>query len=108
MAFKEAYGEENKGENLAFDLEERLLAMKDKYNITHRKIEIIHLVYGGLSNNEIAAKLYISSSTVKSHIHNTFKKLNVKSRSETICLIHDETYISASYKDEEDSDTPLG
>lgn len=108
LAFKEAYGEENKGENLAFDLEERLLAMKDKYNMTHREIEIIRLVYGGLSNNEIAAKLYISSSTVKSHIHNTFKKLNVKSRSETICLIHDETYISASYKDEEDSDTPLG
>ena len=45
-------------------------------------------------------------SIVKSHIHNTFKKLNVKSCSEIICLIHDETYISASYKDEEDSDTP--
>lgn len=101
--FEIAYGDDReKTNNSTFDLEERLANMQEQYNMTHREIEIIRLVYGGLSNNEIANRLYISSSTVKSHIYNTFRKLNVKSRSEAICLIHDEHYVSAY---NEDSDT---
>ena len=45
-----------------------------------------------MSNNEIAEELFISKSTVKSHIYNIFRKANVKSRSEIILLIHDKNY----------------
>lgn len=105
LDFKTAYENSEQSDGTAvFNLENRLKNMEKEYNLTHREVEIIRLVYGGLSNNEIADRLYISSSTVKSHIYNTFRKLNVKSRSETICLIHDPNYVPSSanidYKEE--------
>ncbi len=50
------------------------------YNLTKREMEIIELISQGLSNKEIASKLYISTNTVRTHIDNIFNKLNVDSR----------------------------
>ncbi len=48
--------------------------------LTPREIEILSLVAIGAKNEEIAEKLYISSNTVKTHIYNIFKKIDVPNR----------------------------
>ena len=47
-----------------------------------RKREILELVAKGLSNAEIARRLYLSESTVKQHLRGTYKALGVKNRTE--------------------------
>lgn len=57
-----------------------------KIKLTEKEREIIQLVCEGLSNKEIAKKMYISEQTVKAHLHKIFQKLNVKNRSQLIKL----------------------
>jgi DNA-binding NarL/FixJ family response regulator len=48
--------------------------------LTDREIEVLHLIDRGLSNYEIGQRLYIEVATVKNHVHNILRKLDVKSR----------------------------
>ncbi len=48
--------------------------------LTQREIEILSLVAVGAKNEEIAERLFISPNTVKTHIYNIFKKINVTNR----------------------------
>ncbi len=48
--------------------------------LSGRELEILRLVAAGLSDRQIADKLYISPGTAKRHAHNIFEKLNVKDR----------------------------
>ncbi|MFJ7936302.1 response regulator [Sporosarcina sp. NPDC096371] len=52
--------------------------------LTKREREVLIELVKGLSNKEIAEALFISDKTVKIHINKIFKKLNVKSRTQTI------------------------
>jgi len=52
--------------------------------INKRELEILALMAQGHSNQEIAAKLFISLSTVKTHIQNLFEKLDVKRRTQAV------------------------
>lgn len=52
--------------------------------LSAREIEVLDLINSGLSNKEIAEKLFISLSTVKTHINNIYKILEVKNRREAI------------------------
>jgi len=52
--------------------------------LSDRESEILKLVAMGMSNKEIAEKLFLSERTVKAHLTNIFNKLNVASRSEAI------------------------
>ena len=52
--------------------------------LTRRETEILFLLAEGLSNNEIAEKVFISHGTVKTHLKNIFKKLGVKRRMEAV------------------------
>ena len=53
-------------------------------SLSLREAEVIELMTAGLRNKEIAEKLFISNSTVKSHIYNIYQKFNVKSRIQAI------------------------
>ncbi len=48
--------------------------------LTRRELEILHLVKTGASNTEIACELCLSHHTIKTHMHNLFRKLNVSNR----------------------------
>ena len=52
--------------------------------ISKRELEILNLMAQGHSNQEIAAKLFVSLSTVKTHIQNLFEKLDVKRRIQAV------------------------
>ncbi|RSK50686.1 response regulator [Bacillus canaveralius] len=53
-------------------------------SLTEREKEVLLCLVEGLSNKEIAQRLFISDKTVKIHVSKIFKKLNVKSRSQVV------------------------
>ena len=52
----------------------------DSSILTPRESEALALLAVGATNGEIAERLYISSHTVKTHLYNTYKKINVPNR----------------------------
>jgi DNA-binding CsgD family transcriptional regulator len=58
-----------------------------EHGITKREKEIIQMVLQGKSNTEIAKYLFISISTVKTHLNNLYKKIQVESRFDLIVKI---------------------
>jgi two-component system, NarL family, response regulator LiaR len=52
--------------------------------ITPRELEILQLISSGLSNREIADKLFVSENTVKTHSSRVFDKLNAKRRTQAV------------------------
>ena len=55
-------------------------------DLTERERDVLALMIEGMNNTEIAAKLIISPSTVKSHVSNILAKLDVSSRTEAVVL----------------------
>jgi LuxR family transcriptional regulator, positive regulator of biofilm formation len=58
--------------------------------LSNREAEVAELVTKGLSNKEVANQLFVTEKTVKFHLTNIYKKMNVKSRSQLIvwCMPH--------------------
>lgn len=54
--------------------------------ITKRELEILELIAQGLSNREIAEKLFVSENTVKTHSSRLFDKLSAKRRTQAVQL----------------------
>jgi DNA-binding NarL/FixJ family response regulator len=52
--------------------------------LSKREAEILLLMHDGLSNQQIADKLFISENTIKKHISNIFQKLQVERRTEAV------------------------
>jgi NarL family two-component system response regulator LiaR len=65
----------------AFELDKTNL---QKLGISRREYEVLELLAAGLSNQEIADKLFISMSTVKTHVSNVLAKLDASRRTEAI------------------------
>ena len=55
--------------------------------LSHRERQVLRLAVTGRTNDQIAAELFLSTSTVKSHLTSAFAKLEVRSRSEAAALI---------------------
>jgi two-component system, NarL family, nitrate/nitrite response regulator NarL len=56
--------------------------------LTSREREVIALIAQGLSNKEIAQRLFIEVPTVKNHVHNILEKLHVRRRGQVVALLH--------------------
>lgn len=63
-----------------------------EYNLTQRELEIIELIHRGLTNQDIAANLFISVNTSRNHIYNIYKKVGIKNRYELISLISEKIH----------------
>jgi two-component system, NarL family, response regulator LiaR len=55
-------------------------------DLTERELEVLGLMVEGLNNTQIAGRLTVSSSTIKSHVSNILSKLGVASRTEAVTL----------------------
>lgn len=88
-AFVPAYfsNEEKRSEP---SLEDRLEKVGAEYDLTEREKELVALIYEGRSNAEIAEALFISESTVKTHIYNIFKKMKIKNRMSVMRIVRGE------------------
>jgi two-component system response regulator DegU len=85
VANNEAYIQPNMTQELVKEfnkMTQRDRLIKTEKNLTVREIEVLELIAEGLLNKEIAAKLYISEKTVKNHVSNIFKKLDVSDRTQ--------------------------
>jgi DNA-binding NarL/FixJ family response regulator len=56
---------------------------------SHRERQVLALVVRGFGNRQIAARLFLAESTVKSHLASAFQKLGVRSRKEAAALLMD-------------------
>jgi DNA-binding CsgD family transcriptional regulator len=54
--------------------------------ITPRELEVLRLIAQGLSNREIAEKLFVSENTIKTHASRVFDKLGAKRRTQAVQL----------------------
>lgn len=64
--------------------------VKERFNqtdLTPREIEVLLLIADGLNNKEIADELFISEKTVKNHVSNIFKKLDVADRTQAAIYV---------------------
>jgi len=58
----------------------------DALGITPRELEILSLIAQGLSNREIAGRLFVSENTVKTHCSRAFDKLGARRRTQAVQL----------------------
>lgn len=67
------------------------MTIEELFNIKHltnREREVAMLAYSGMTNPEIAEKLFISEHTVKRHMHSIFEKLEISARIELVHLMN--------------------
>lgn len=62
------------------------LPPKPGLDLTERECEVLSLMVEGLNNTQIAGRLTVSPSTIKSHVSNILTKLGVSSRTEAVTL----------------------
>lgn len=67
--------------NTSFSFNEKAM---NELGLSKREIEVLQLLAEGLSNQEIAEKLFVSLNTIKTHTSNLFEKLDVKRRTQAI------------------------
>ncbi len=57
-----------------------------RLNLSKRELEVLQLMAEGLSNQEIAGKLFVSLNTIKTHSAQIFEKMEVKRRTQAVDL----------------------
>jgi DNA-binding NarL/FixJ family response regulator len=53
-------------------------------NLSNRELEVLQLIANGLSNTEIATRLFVTEATVKTHINHVFSKTGVRDRAQAV------------------------
>jgi DNA-binding NarL/FixJ family response regulator len=70
--------------NFSSPKKESMAVEKKESSLTEREKDVLLCLVKGMNNKEIAQNLFISDKTVKIHVSNIFKKLEVKSRSQVV------------------------
>lgn len=61
-----------------------MLERPKEERLTYREVEVLQLIGQGMNNQEIAQTLYLSEKTVKNHLTNIFRKINVVDRTQAV------------------------
>lgn len=61
-------------------------ASLESLRLTEREFQILQLIAKGHNNSDIAKKLFLSLSTIKTHVSNLYSKMNVKNRYKAIAM----------------------
>ena len=74
-------------QTLASDGEPRALPAVE--SLTERELEVLTLLARGLSNAELAERLFLSETTVKTHVSSIFRKLSLRDRAQAVVLAYE-------------------
>jgi DNA-binding NarL/FixJ family response regulator len=66
--------------------ESRPLAARGVSELTHREVDVLRLLGDGLTNTEIAGRLFISTKTAGNHVSNILMKLGLRNRSQAAAV----------------------
>ena len=78
------FGELNRREQKKQQEAKAVEKLRGEERLTHREIEVLQMICRGLSNNEIAEKMFLSEKTVKNHLTNIFRKIGVSDRTQAV------------------------
>lgn len=68
-------------------LTDGVVAVRPRHTpLSAREREVLELVRAGLSNREIAGRIYVAPGTVKRHLHNILGKLHARNRAEAVSV----------------------
>lgn len=76
----------HKVRNISVEIDHKKIKELD---ISNREYEVLVAISEGLSNKEIADKLFVSESTIKTHVSNLLVKLNAKRRTQALQIAKD-------------------
>ncbi|QCX78645.1 Transcriptional regulatory protein LiaR [Streptomyces sp. YIM 121038] len=68
-------------------------------SLTGRELEVLRLIARGLSNADIADRLYISEATVKTHLNRTMNKLDIDSRAQAVVMAYESGLVTPGDQD---------
>jgi len=73
-------------------------------DLTERELDVFRLIAAGLSNVEIGRELYISDTTVKTHITHILQKLNLRDRVQAVVLAYETGLFNSGTRPPSDRD----